>query len=50
MTVTVTYTVEDEDGDPASADFTITVYEFPSLDPVDDVGEKLAIPTSIVLP
>ena len=37
-TTTVTYTVEDEDGDPASADFTITVYEMPSLAEISDVS------------
>ena len=50
MTTTVTYTVEDEDGDSVSAEFKITVYEYPSLDPVDDVAKMLDIPFELELP
>jgi hypothetical protein len=46
----VTYTVTDADDDVVSADFTITVYAMPRLDPVDDVTKMQDIPFELELP
>ena len=46
----LTYTVTDVDDDVTSADFTITVYAMPRLDPVDDVTKMQDIPFELELP